>query len=952
MGVLSTGNVTVNYTESTQNNKTVVTITSMTASSTTFSPPKKKAKKNVYLKVDGKTVVNITAKWAKKASKATKSRARTDAVLLAISNTNSARDLGNTTYIFTNGAKAVKKTIKLCVFGHYKSVKVTIPKAVSSGGVEPPTDPFDSNTADEKSGLKTYTTIASVNNGDVFLVNQDALDTYGRIERVVDFNDVDNPAELKRLGEIYLRSQQFDDLVLDVSAIDLHTLTGTIPAFNLLDQVYCYSHPHGLETTLPITEMAIRLDQADSVKYTLGEKSSSGAMSTSSAASSSDLYSKIAQIPSAKNTLDNAKTEMSRMLNARTTGYVNIIQENETSQALVISDDEDWTRSQKLWKFDMNGLGYSDSTHPVDTSDYTGDTSTLGNRVYRTGITMDGTIVADFIKTGMLEDGVGLNYWNLSTGDIQIRGDAKILNMSGENDTYTEADLEKPATLAELIAATSDAELRAKQSNAKTTTSNNILRATNVFSVMTTSSWNSGGWGKTGQGFVKVMDIDSTPNPELRKQIQIYTNSSSYKTYVYQSDVPVEPNTAYVMSCWIKGSGTLIMQAGARTPYRVASQAVQEEGAWHRYQLAFKTSAAGATPIDMNALNRTLETKRVAKLQALDSYNNAVNVYKRAKNNKGSQSLETIGAHLAMINASSAYAMAKAEYKSVANQIAAAKQLAYITANKKITISFGNGANGTLSICGMTLSRGNTSSDWSSSGSDYRTYVDALTSDDRAFTKSQLEALDGSLNQSKIFSILTRNGQAKGLFMQNNQLYVNATYIYASTMVSDLLRTNIIADAAQKNYWNLATGYLKTSNMEASNLRAEGVFQGGKTSSYHLTLSGEGLTSYPPNSSSADTYLGFVRNYNSSTKKYDVANLSLQSRKQIQLFSPSLVVSTKSFNKVNGSYTGGSTGVNADLKIVAVCGKYTSGKNKNKLKKAVVGRLKFVNGICVYAKRK
>ena len=83
-----------------------------------------------------------------------------------------------------------------------------------------------------------------------------------------------------------------------------------------------------------------------------------------------------------------------------------------------------------------------------------------------------------------------------------------------------------------------------------------------------------------------------------------------------------------------------------------------------------------------------------------------------------------------------------------------------------------------------------------------------------------------------------------------------------------------------------------------------------------------------------------------------MANLSLQSRKQIQLFSPSLVVSTRSFNKVNGSYTGGSTGVNTELKIVAVCGKYTSGKNKNKLKKAVVGRLKFVNGICVYAKTK
>ena len=59
-----------------------------------------------------------------------------------------------------------------------------------------------------------------------------------------------------------------------------------------------------------------------------------------------------------------------------------------------------------------------------------------------------------------------------------------------------------------------------------------------------------------------------------------------------------------------------------------------------------------------------------------------------------------------------------------------------------------------------------------------------------------------TLDQQKIFDKLTNNGAAKGLYLtDDNELYVNATYI----------KTGIIADEADSNYWNLTTGEFRLS---------------------------------------------------------------------------------------------------------------------------------------------
>ena len=57
--------------------------------------------------------------------------------------------------------------------------------------------------------------------------------------------------------------------------------------------------------------------------------------------------------------------------------------------------------------------------------------------------------------------------------------------------------------------------------------------------------------------------------------------------------------------------------------------------------------------------------------------------------------------------------------------------------------------------------------------------------------------------QTDIFNKLTNNGKISGIFMQNNQLYINGTYI----------STGILKDSQDNTIWNLTTGEIKAKKI-------------------------------------------------------------------------------------------------------------------------------------------
>ena len=83
-----------------------------------------------------------------------------------------------------------------------------------------------------------------------------------------------------------------------------------------------------------------------------------------------------------KNLLNEAKDAATEMLKNALGGYV-----VKTQSELFIMDTNDTATAEKVWRWNLNGLGYS---------------STGINGPYETAITQDGNIVADFIKTGTM----------------------------------------------------------------------------------------------------------------------------------------------------------------------------------------------------------------------------------------------------------------------------------------------------------------------------------------------------------------------------------------------------------------------------------------------------------------------------------------------------------------------------------------------------------------------
>lgn len=79
--------------------------------------------------------------------------------------------------------------------------------------------------------------------------------------------------------------------------------------------------------------------------------------------------------------------------------------------------------------------------------------------------------------------------------------------------------------------------------------------------------------------------------------------------------------------------------------------------------------------------------------------------------------------------------------------------------------------NGTCTVSCLKLEEGNMATSWTPAPEDTETYTD-----------DKVNSLDTSLNQQDIFNRLTNNGQDQGIYLKNNKIYVNASYIQSGTL--------------------------------------------------------------------------------------------------------------------------------------------------------------------------
>ena len=194
--------------------------------------------------------------------------------------------------------------------------------------------------------------------------------------------------------------------------IDFVTLQNTIEysKFKNLETVFlgdtvsCFIKEYGITTKLRVIGLKKNVLKGTYEKLELGEPLNNFSKQQIS------ITDKIKKIENeSSDIVDIAKLNASEMIKNALGGYI-----YKTNNELFIMDTDDINTAEKVWRWNLNGLGYS---------------KTGVNGSYETAITQDGKIVADFITAGTLSA-------NLIRGGILKLGSN--LNENGKLELYDE----------------------------------------------------------------------------------------------------------------------------------------------------------------------------------------------------------------------------------------------------------------------------------------------------------------------------------------------------------------------------------------------------------------------------------------------------------------------------------------------------------------------------------
>lgn len=233
-------------------------------------------------------------------------------------------------------------------------------------------------------GLDAYLDIKDVNNGVDYVYLPAAVEKFGWIKKVVHWDDVTTPVNLKKKAEEWLTENQYELLTLEVNALDLSMMNSDIDSFDLGDSVNALAEPYGMDAWFPVQKMTTYLQEPEKNKLTL-----SNTLKKSYTQQMASLTNELDEkIPQQSALLQQAKDNASQLIQTATNGYIVLNMDDKGNpKELLIMDTKDIDTAQKVWRWNINGLGYSHTGY---------------NGEYGLALTMDGSIVADFVTAGTM----------------------------------------------------------------------------------------------------------------------------------------------------------------------------------------------------------------------------------------------------------------------------------------------------------------------------------------------------------------------------------------------------------------------------------------------------------------------------------------------------------------------------------------------------------------------
>lgn len=237
-------------------------------------------------------------------------------------------------------------------------------------------------------GLEAYVDITSVNDGKDYLYSEDAVAVYGWNRCVVSWDDVTEPANLKKKGEDWLKDNQFETMVLELTAADLSMLDSSIESFELGDTVPVYSKPHGMDRTFPVQKLEFHLLDPSQDKLELGST-----MKLSYTDQNKGNIQHInEQLENTRQTtawLQSAIDNATAMMKGSKGGY-KVSEYDEDGRWLrdLYMDAPNKEQAKNLMQINMNGIGFSRDGF---------------DGPYKNAWTIDGVLVGEFIKAGSIQ---------------------------------------------------------------------------------------------------------------------------------------------------------------------------------------------------------------------------------------------------------------------------------------------------------------------------------------------------------------------------------------------------------------------------------------------------------------------------------------------------------------------------------------------------------------------
>lgn len=243
--------------------------------------------------------------------------------------------------------------------------------------------------ASEFERLEKNVDITSVNDGKDYIYSKEAVENFGWVWRTEKWDDVSVPANLLKKATEFLTSNQYESLVISLTAVDLSLFGQDYDSFDIGDRVLCNAIPYGMKKVLPVMEMKIPLQQPDQAQLTLGEN-----LQQSFTDQTSGTFTQIRQETTdagrvqtewMKSAIDN----LTKQMTGAKGGYkLTEFDKNGLWLRDLYMDAPDKNQATNILQINKNGIGGSHNG-------YAGP--------YTVGMTLDGTILGERILAGSIK---------------------------------------------------------------------------------------------------------------------------------------------------------------------------------------------------------------------------------------------------------------------------------------------------------------------------------------------------------------------------------------------------------------------------------------------------------------------------------------------------------------------------------------------------------------------